>query len=176
MVHPDYHAINSGQTNSGLLHPLQEGLRVAWEEKARETAAAPNQLMVYISALKIADMISPRTDLLSIQRDDLDRIGAWKKLLHDRLIVFPTDNFVTKDKMDQELKRRNLTIDSDNATLVAFGEYEQWCVRGETDNTQYALGIPEERTFIDQRLSLSYVDYDPDNNEIYPVRRQRERV
>ncbi|HUQ85846.1 MAG TPA: hypothetical protein VM077_05995 [Candidatus Limnocylindrales bacterium] len=174
IVHPDYDALYNGDT-SATLHPLQKGLRAAWSQRTSEIALRENSLLIYVSALQAKDLRKPRSYLKGIKKDDVSRISDWRKMLGDRLIVFPKEPSVTRTVLADTFNQRGYSLDQENAILVAYGEYEELCVKGESELFQDSLGIPDSRTFIDRRQSLAYCDYDAEAQMISP-RRQKEYV
>lgn len=165
LVHPDFDAWTSGDTTL-TLHPLQHGLRNAWSQRVDEIAARDDAMLIYLSALPSRTLSRPQ--LNGIELDEVNRIASWSNILKERMLLISYSEAMHDVRLHEQLSERGLAINTTNATLLVFGEYEELCVSSWAERIGSILGIPKSHTEVEARLSLSHYDYDAGQHRIMP--------
>jgi hypothetical protein len=88
-----------------------------------------------------------------VAREDIQRILRWQQILGSRMVVFP-DVTLAKDLVQDKVQAQRLVIRPD-ATISAYGEYEDKCVRACKSELVQALEIAPDKAYTVSRLSIT---------------------
>lgn len=97
--------------------PSYKELQLAWEKRFQELVKNPQALLLYFS-----EFIDSKIEHEWRKIED-QRISQLRKKLGSKLFVFDTNDVPHRDSLLRTLTKQNITWDSSNLSLWAYGEH-----------------------------------------------------
>ncbi len=125
-------------------------LNQAWDERVAQLAQEPNSLLVYVSCIPLTQgelTISPlQTITAQLKEDEQRRREEYKALLGNRfLLIKPEPANQVLDGLPGLIRELDSYPNPRGVQLLAYGEYEELCVKDCFEQLKRHFPIPTEQ-------------------------------
>ncbi len=125
----------------------------------------PRAVMFYFSTfLSLEDgqlVKDPDVKNHSAFESEQERISFYRQALRSRFFLFGGWEHPNFGQLEVNFEEQGFTYNQESTTLLAYGEWFEFCVQSWKRQTQQDLGLKVENTFDDPNLSLSMVSSKP---------------
>jgi hypothetical protein len=147
LIHPDY--LLMGRIQGITLHPRQQELREAWDQRVLDIANNPNSAMLYFSCLNNPsyprELLPDDSNIDELIEFDRMRMNRYADILGRRFIGLERTNLPDQKNVTEGLAKRGLNCKGSHVDLYSYGELYEACVMAWNKGVKLALGIPDER-------------------------------
>ncbi len=162
LVHPDYVAMYDKGAELGL-HPLQDRLRTAWDDRVNEIVKNDSAL-IYVTVLdrrKLSRGLKDAGKLHNpVERYDIARINRYREILDGNFILVP-NRIAVAPYLREEMAKREILL-GEEPELKVYGEFYGagfTCVESWGRQGKLALGVKDDKYTILEELTFRTEDY-----------------